>query len=215
MVAAHLLLLPVVVFAKERQAFARPKLVAAALLALLPGLALYGWLPWRASAHPPLAYHPPVEVSEVVDGKTVTRWMPGDLATWPGLNSYLAREFPDARAQGSATTRRSSRSGGELAREWTGFALALVRAAGSRARGGALVLGVACSGSATSRRSRAGAWWDVFLHALHDDRIRRRRAAGRRRADATIRGARRACRCSRVRRRVGARVRVCRSCSPS
>ncbi len=171
MVAAHLLLLPVVVLAKERRAFARPKLLAATLLALLPGLALYGWLPWRASAHPPLDYHPPVEVSEVVEGKTVTRWMPGDLASWSGFKSYLAREFHQTHhwAQGLGDQATIvAHHGGELVRawRWTGSVLALIGAAALwRTRRRSLVLGVALLWLGNlAPLALHGAWWDVFLY---------------------------------------------------
>ena len=174
MVAAHLLLLPVVVLAKERRAFARPKLVAAALLALLPGLALYGWLPWRAGAHPPLDYHPPVEVSEVVDGKTVTRWVPGDLASWSGFKSYLAREFHQTHHWAQGVGDQASivaHHGGELVRawRWSGSALALIGAAALwRARRRSLVLGVALLWLGNlAPLALHGAWWDVFLYARY------------------------------------------------
>jgi hypothetical protein len=174
MVAAHLLLLPVVVFAKERRAFTRPRLVLLALLALLPGLALYAWLPWRASHHPPLDYHPPVEVSEAVDGKTVTRWVPGDLASLDGFRSYVAREFHQthhwAQGLGDHATILAHHAG-ELAREWTqiGVALALVGAfALARARRRSLVVGVVLLWLGNlAPLALHGAWWDVFLYTRY------------------------------------------------
>jgi hypothetical protein len=72
MVWAHAPALLAVVLGRRWAELKRPRLWAAALLAVAPGLALYAYLPWRASARPALDYR----VALQPDGEAATASTP-------------------------------------------------------------------------------------------------------------------------------------------
>jgi hypothetical protein len=168
MVAAHLPALVAVVLGKDRAAFKKPKLIAWSIVALVPGLMVYSWLTWRASAQPPLDYHPPVEFAP---GK----WRAAQLDTFEGLKSYLTREFHQSHhwAQGlgdQATIVAHHLK--ELALELSPFRVPLgvlfaLLGAAALWRSGrrSLVVAVALLWIGNlAPLSLHGAWWDVFLY---------------------------------------------------
>lgn len=171
MVAAHLPALVAVILGREPERLKRPKLIAWSLVALVPGLMLYSWIPWRASAHPPLDYHPPVEVEP---GK----WRPVALDTLDGFKSYLTREFHQSHHWAQGLGDQATIVGHhlkELARELSPFMVPL---------GALLLLIGAASLWRSQRRSLVvalallwlgnlmplalhGAWWDIFLYSRY------------------------------------------------
>jgi transmembrane protein TMEM260 (protein O-mannosyltransferase) len=171
MVAAHLPALVAVVLGRERSALKKPKLIAWSIVALVPGLMLYSWLTWRASAHPPLDYHPPVEVEP---GK----WRPAQLDTVEGFKSYLTREFHQshhwAQGLGDQVTIVAHHLK-ELALELSPFKVplgVLFALIGSAAlwRGGrrSLVVAIALLWIGNlAPLSLHGAWWDIFLYSRY------------------------------------------------
>jgi hypothetical protein len=171
MVAAHLPALLAVLLGREPRVLRKPKLIAWSLVALVPGLMLYSWLPWRASARPPVDYHPPIEVAP---GK----WRPGQLDTIEGFKSYLTREFHQSHhwAQGigdQATIVAHHLK--VLARELSPFmvplgVLFLLIGATTlwRSERRSLVVGLALLwiGNLVPLALH-GAWWDIFLYSRY------------------------------------------------
>lgn len=171
MVAAHLPALVAVILGREPRVLRKPKLIAWSLLALVPGLMLYSWLPWRASAHPPVDYHPPTEVEP---GK----WRPGQLDTVEGFKSYLTREFHQSHHWAQGLGDQATILGHhlkELALELSPFMVPL---------GVFLMLIGAAALWRSDRRSLVpaiallwignlapvalhGAWWDIFLYSRY------------------------------------------------
>jgi hypothetical protein len=176
MVIAHVPALLAVVAGRAPERLRRPKLWLVSLLALVPGLLLYLYLPWRAAAHPPLEYRVPME--------------PGGARPWPGgeaprelvelsdlshsgaaLRAYLARDFHQSHAWATSAADHATILGHhlmELVRELgiLGVAFALLGAI-ALWRGGrrSLVVAVALLWLFNLLPlALHGAWWDLFLY---------------------------------------------------
>ncbi len=166
MVIAHVPALALLVFVRERALFRRPRLLAAAVLALLPGLALYGWLPWRAAADPPIEFR--VGVSE----GTTTRI--GELEEGKALVAYLRREAHQERRWAESIADQLTivrHHGGEVVREWWWLGLPLLvsgAVAMWRGRRRGLLAAVAVLWTFNLvPLALHGAWWDVFLYSRY------------------------------------------------
>ncbi len=171
MVVAHVPALLAVVAGRAPAELRRAKLWGAALLALVPGLLVYGYLPIRAAADPGLEYRVPME--------------PGGGAPWSGsgpkelhdltrlapLQAYLTRDFHQSHAWAKSAADHTTILGHhvkELGRELTavGVVLALI-GAWSLWRSGrsSVVVAVAllwlCN---LAPLALHGAWWDLFLY---------------------------------------------------
>jgi len=176
MVIAHAPVLLAVVAAKDRAAFRRPKLWAAALLAVLPGLLVYGYLPSRAAERPPLAFRVPMEPggSAAWSGRAGEPYELRDLDGWAELRSYLSRDFHHthrwARSAADHLT-IAAHHGREIWRELTplGTLLALAGAAALRRRGRGVLVGAVALLWVGNLVPLAlhGAWWDLFLYSRY------------------------------------------------
>lgn len=166
MVIAHAPALLLLIVARRRELLLRPKLIAAALLALLPGLALYGYLPWRAAADPPIEAR-----VGIVEGD---KQRIGELEEPRALLSYLRREAHHERrfaeSIGDHVTIVAHQLG-EAAREWgvVGVPLLLMGAWTLLRRGQKALLAAVAVIWAVNLAPLAlhGAWWDLFLYSRY------------------------------------------------
>ncbi|MSR47523.1 MAG: DUF2723 domain-containing protein [Planctomycetes bacterium] len=167
MVVAQVPVVLLVLLTRRRELLRRPSVLAAALLAMLPGLALYGWIPWRAAADPPLEFRVALTGA---DGVTRT----AELEDPSALRSYLSREAHHARqwAQDSSDHLTIVRHHlGEVVREWNPLGSVLLLAGAIacwRGRRRVLVGAVLLAWSANLLPlALHGAWWDLFLYSRY------------------------------------------------
>jgi hypothetical protein len=138
----------------------RPVLIA--VLCLLPGLALYAYLPIRATADPGLEFHVPVQSAHGTELQ--------DVSSWSNLRSYLARDLHHDHRWVTGPADYFRILGHHLlqsAREFSFVGAALVLLGGmvlwQRSRPFLIALVVLWVAN-LAPLAWHGAWWDIFLY---------------------------------------------------
>lgn len=166
MVVAQLPVIALVVLSRARGLLRRPGVVAGALLAVVPGLALYGWLPWRAAADPPLEFR--VQLIEEDKLRTAELEEPAALAAYLRRDSHQERHWAQSLGDHWTIARHHLAT---AAREWTplGVALLLLGAVAAWRSGRKVVIAAVLAAWLANLAPLAlhGAWWDVFLYSRY------------------------------------------------